>query len=1452
MEISVNDFSGGLNTDNSKLNQPQGTYRYMLNGMLISEDGDLFNPVNEKGTTNKVLNFPTGYKIIGATVLNTEFIVFLVNPTSGNSEAGEISSSYVYTRKAPKTAVGNQLGLTIGKQVTCTARKLLTGDRVVYFADYNQPMRFLNFGNSAADVSKIPADADLSDDSTLIASQTVPDITLSGIDETFGELKNGVYQFVTRYKTQNLNSTSFGIPCNPIPIVENRLSEGRSRYDGEYEDYGDVAKTINLTISNIDTSYPYLEVIVIYYDGSTGTLIAKALPLLNITSSTLSVSYNGTEEDVTDITQQELAILPVSYNTCKVLTQKDDVLFASNLKDTSSSFDTELQTIANNIRIKYRTEEIEYLDGNGATTLPTFGVTSTPYILASPTNTVYVLFNQVVDVTSAQTVANYTLKDGGGATFTPTSATVDPVNKNLVQLIFAFATIDQTHTLRINASISNQSLTATYNSAGVYLPISAGQPFQVSGSSSTSAAQFNDYKSEGVCFNKVGYMRDETYSLMFGVLFTDGSTSLAYHIPASNAVYRANVNDATAIAAISDTPGVYAGATTGETGVYHSTLQYPAGQNYPTNGKFNTSAVDGNYYIRHHKMPSLKQEPHFRYDAVTGKTYIRIIGLDFKFTVAPSSDLAKTIKGIVFFRQRRNSSQNKNIYAQGLLSRLVESANDYSYDTGTVNNASKVYKKMPFFNNTELKQTQTFVNQVLANRNSAGIHYDYAAALMDKMALFTPETHFGRLKDVDLIGLTMRKEMKLKASISIEKLDTTKYTAKNSILYGEFKLKSVPKVYLFGNYYKEDNSITPGVVGTNITNALSISDQNSATVDSIGIDNSTSGKFMYIKTGSTLSAADFGYNNKITLTFHTDIPSSVGATRDYTTSDIFDIPAGDYTNNLMNIVSNNTQQYGAISGASCIAIYKSNVIPVTNQTIQAVYGGDTYISKFAYVNKDVFRFRALYVKDAIVPATNYTNADSDEALPGAGPGSNGFDCRALSYFFVESTVNCNYRHRFVDRSVIGTTTNGVTYYPYDSASTTLAEDPRNGDSTSYNTQYSFENIAKTFNVKTIAYSPISAFENRTIYSEKAQQDDVLDNYRVFLQNSYHDIPKNTGPIWNTFVHDNTFYIHTTKSLWRSFVNEVALQANTVAEAVLGTGGIFSMPSKEIFTSEGGYAGTISQFAGVHTPFGYVFPDALQGKIFLLGSGLEEISQYGISQYLNTNLNKDLKSASAYAGYIDNPSNPASMGILASYDNKYKRFIIVKRGSSADLTLSYSMLNKKWASFHSYKPHFMLSADNQMFGFTNDTATTQMHEHNTGVRGVFYNQAAASFIIEFIINDNAKADKVYDNIFIQSTAYNSAGNYLDLETFKSIDCITDFKDTGVVALTCTNTFGDNSNVKKKKNQFQLKVPRNSVGVDANFPDRMKGKYMSVRLSYPNTSDNKLLIHYIENHYRVIAR
>lgn len=1583
----IRGFQRGLNQDINPLNQPENTYRDALNFVQVSEEGNVYALTNEAGTIDKQVNFPAGFVYMGHTVLDTDIIVFLVHP-DGYSQIGVIDADFLYTRAVPEPTdvngdTNDELGFEIGDQADVIARKLFTGDRTVYWAIEGKNMGYVSLDNP-------PPTGDITDNVRLIPNQLIPEIELDSIEEVAGNLRVGAYHFVTRYWTQSLTATSFGIPSNIIPIVDETRDGGRDQFDGEYPDFGTVNKAINLRIENIDQSYPFLQVIVIRYSNITNTFTAEAQPLINITGDTINYKYSGEETDVVDLTAEEIRELPISYSSAKAVTQKDNVAFFSNLRDSSAAFDDELQQFFNDVQVKYKIREVQYL-GSVQEDL-SFFLANQPYVTdpdTTPIQEVRLEFSKDVDVVDGTDVNNFTLSDGGefavgkvritspadlyetaadtievaGVVFTAVNGAVTPgaatfdasgtvadVSNSLVAQVNAHATTgpliaagydstaDEVIFVAKTAGTAGNSYTLVYTDNGAvvgatvlnvfaggvdpitYTPDTAvidggsnivltfslpgdGIPsgstididtindstgnesyasggfinvsFSSIGLGSTqfnTAGAFTDYKNEALTFYFKGYRRDEVYSLGGVVNFKDGGHSFAYHIPG---------NDKTATVTSNATPDASTPSNDytddnreGLLGTYVSTIDYPLNQNYPGNQTGDDQTLGAvNRKIKHHKMPSLQQEPHFKVDG-NGNTFIRIIGLEFTFNKQMTPELLERIQSITLVRERRNESQNRSILAQGMVDRYVRIARSFNFDGNADDYA---YKKMPFFNNTAVNNVTVNTGggnliNINGSTNEPSIAFTYDNIQSRDLAFFSPDTQLGAFNPNDALGATLRPELRLTGTVQTVEFKRSQNQAQDYVGGEEVYLRRFYLAWLKGDY-TDLSTDTQGSDAPTIVRSQYVPKGAQVNVENLNepIENQDSSRHLYIQTNTLQNAVSFGLDaSTITLKFQANMSTSNSIFNQTDTNDNSDgLTYSGLSNNLMNLVIANTEQYGDIGGSTFIPIKTFRNLPSTpGLVVDEVFGGDTFISKMAIRNCDVYFYKGIRRSSGgfgILGANfdrGYSNSSASQHSIEGSAFQEGMDLRSFMYFFVESEVNANYRHVYVDRSDPLNPVSEPTYFPRSSALETLRVQVQSGDSNGYNLQYSFENNAKTFNTKLSQSVEVGVFETRTIYSNQATEDEVTDSFRIFPQNNFYDLPKHTGPIWDNFVHANRLFLHTPKSLWRTYVNDVTHQASDIGQVVLGTGGLFTIPAKEIVTAQGGYAGSISQFGGIETPFGYAFPDALQGKYFILiGEELREISAQGLQQRLNDDLGSGLVSGS---DYVDTPFNPNSpVGIVGGYDFEKKRLIFCKRGAGEDFAYSYSFLSKSWVSRHSYLPPAFVAMNNKLYSI-NNTGTVTIHEHNNGDFGSFYGVVYPS-TLELVFNKDAAIEKVFDNFIVHSkSSLNEVVQLLD--TWDSMRVRTDIKNTGDYSIIPTGDFAPvipagSVKARRLKNKYQITIPGNAVVDDTQnienpanldntqlFKARVKGDHAIAYFQYNNSDNFKFIVNFISCLYR----
>ena len=273
--------------------------------------------------------------------------------------------------------------------------------------------------------------------------------------------------------------------------------------------------------------------------------------------------------------------------------------------------------------------------------------------------------------------------------------------------------------------------------------------------------------------------------------------------------------------------------------------------------------------------------------------------------------------------------------------------------------------------------------------------------------------------------------------------------------------------------------------------------------------------------------------------------------------------------------------------------------------------------------------------------------------------------------------------------------------------------------------------------------------------------------------------------------------HTEKALMLTRGKE-ELAVGSVS-AALGSGDLFERDPTEVITTERGEGGTQSQFAGVVSKAGYFFVSSASRKVYLFGEQLEEISEYGMSEFFRDNLKQPLwdyglplnadfptLGLGAVAGYdpdldkftltykviTPNGNFPGvTTGVVPGWDadNRYfgKGNVIYELNDSTYFihsywTISYYPSLKAWGSFHNYNPTFYAYTSLEIFKlFTstdNDTESTIVTtSSNTAVPGSFLDtssaspyQTSSSFVtknmeFEFIDNTSPIDTKLFSSI-----------------------------------------------------------------------------------------------------------
>jgi hypothetical protein len=183
---------------------------------------------------------------------------------------------------------------------------------------------------------------------------------------------------------------------------------------------------------------------------------------------------------------------------------------------------------------------------------------------------------------------------------------------------------------------------------------------------------------------------------------------------------------------------------------------------------------------------------------------------------------------------------------------------------------------------------------------------------------------------------------------------------------------------------------------------------------------------------------------------------------------------------------------------------------------------------------------------------------------------------------------------------------------------------------------------------------LDAFPYRIIRSQSYGQEDKTMSLKEFKTNDYYEMPKNRGVITNIEGVGKQLLIHHEHAIFKTTTKDVI--ATDSATATLGTGDIFNFAPTELITTENGYAGTQHLSSTLISKVGYSFVDVEQGKVFLVGNELNEISNKGMRKWFRDNLTF-LNTA---VENNDTAFNIGGSGFTTAFDEENNRIILSKK------------------------------------------------------------------------------------------------------------------------------------------------------------------------------------------------
>lgn len=370
-----------------------------------------------------------------------------------------------------------------------------------------------------------------------------------------------------------------------------------------------------------------------------------------------------------------------------------------------------------------------------------------------------------------------------------------------------------------------------------------------------------------------------------------------------------------------------------------------------------------------------------------------------------------------------------------------------------------------------------------------------------------------------------------------------------------------------------------------------------------------------------------------------------------------------------------------------------------NSGCTGVYGGDTFISRFAlkikvpyflattfklpngtdydYSSVTNLAFPRFYFNTTPTIGSNINNI-GDLLNPFAdllalynlfgGPnsirdcaGSSWFDQSGyiylyhygIPYFFAESDYNVDYRY--------GTNNLEGDFYPHQGDLDFWLQEVNvpisEPNQYHYNNSYSKQNEETSISIDSPSFEPGRTCRvthpNRIISSDSQ-------NWFVFPANNFFDNPLTDGGIISIDgIENQTVLVRSENktSIFKSILRQV-VDGQTVQ---VGNGGVFANPPQDFGTTTLGYIGTQNK-AILHTEYGHITVDAKRGQIFNIAtgaSGVEEISKNGMKNWFKENLPFRLLRDFPNMPVSDIDNNFIGSGLIMSFDKRFNRFLLTK-------------------------------------------------------------------------------------------------------------------------------------------------------------------------------------------------
>jgi hypothetical protein len=1257
---NVNRLSKGISTDVSPIDQKQGTYRYAKNAVLESRDGDIGFLSNELGNEVCAL-FPTGYTPIGKEYMtNGEVAIFLVSLDDAISEIGILKDNCSY-----ETVVNTDLGFKIRNQIDVTYRLRRGCERTVYFTDGANKPRIFNF-DSPEDFQDGGGAWVESKFNLFKIYNSIPRFSNIEIAET-GQLPPGSYNAAIQYLDEDFNPTEW-INTTDTVIIYNDNGKSKPFKDvrgstnaiTDYQDFGDTNKSIKFTLSNLDETFLFYRIAIIEANNGSGN-VSRVVFSGEISTQVTSYTYTGTNGQ-TEGTVQEIQQFNNIIESAKHIEQIENRLilsgtqgkqinycrlqkYASRIKAnlvTESVVLNDLTFENNQKRPEHHLEKVGYMPGEiysfGIVWVFDDGTTSPVYHIPGRAST----YNSLMSSDNVLENSFYTENDScSGEDFWGYDSQGTPLKDTAIRH-HRFPLRSEVNKPLVTSLGSSTELTQNVLSLTITGTI-ADPPV----SASTMEVTVN-YTIDAAPASEVIEINTETYDPVTGILNLQITTNIGVLV----------------FVDVLETPD---GGGPGVDPSTNSTLTY---------------------------VGTVTEETVILNDIIYTS---EIFGINFSDIDVPNADdlNGEVVVGYYIVRNKREEVE-KTILDTGVITPLLEEkragvskfvsfghiapeSTDLKDDVFALVHPEHKFRQKEYTGVTELIQEGEYV---ITSRNVS------SRVTQDVLPGTSYDSSVNKRRERDSDGFDLH---------TITRNNNVTYNVKEGILAEQADINEV--FYLDSLFSKTitdlggDRKDIFNMSGDNKTGILHLN----KTLDTVDLRDNLPyvvmkrtltdpyGNFRvlpYYKENANIINLSGATDNTVTI-FNGD--SYISSMR-YVSSSYYDlrIKDRDRKSGALNFIIG---VLGVLVGAVLIATGVGAAAGI------AVIGlGVTQLATGFKVAQASRVYQDLY--DQGLQDTVDDDATQQYFAPDPQDDELQWMTDVVTNLWFESSVNMNWRQG----NTVGLTdflsspgdvdTEALNSYALEKVTNIdpSADGGRNyqgyckAEIYEVNADYFRRDREKIFFHLALEYDCctkcLEQFPHRTYNSEQSFQEELTDNYRVFLPNNYRDMEGETGIITNVFRIQNNLYIHTEEALWHLPQN---IQERVTGDIIsfIGTGSFFSIPPRKILDDESGNsAGTQHKWGMLKTPHGVFFISASQNIVYKFnGNNLVPISNLGEYSWFKENItsNQDetyFNDTGEQYPYKDNPSNDYGTGFILTYDSKFERVLVTKK----DFLIDSGLLN----------------------------------------------------------------------------------------------------------------------------------------------------------------------------------